>query len=734
MPILIDNLGAGEAYINEDISFFNINQARQAALYFDKHKHYEYPPPKPKNEKDDSYYQRFMQSAQWPEYKAYWDEEERRCNEGIIIPGSLKDGKLQDIHITGHHYSYLNYKLIAHESGSHKSGENIHKNIPSFARKVGRVDNKPPDFWDGDYHYYHAVEIAKKFGMNLVVDKTRQVGYSQKNSMLATDQFEFYPYSTTLLGGYTEAYVNDKGAILDMAKENVMFLNAHTDFKKNDVTWNNDEIISGYRYAGENTIYGYKSKILTAVFRTNTGAARGKKGELCIFDEVGKWPNLLESVIATNKILREGNVTTGIMILFGTGGGKRYEDFQGFKEIFYRPLDYWCIPFKNVWDKGLEHTNCGFFHPRYWNFKPYYDENGNSDVATAMKVINEEREVWKNSGKLETLRLNKSETPICPSESFNFAIDNIYMSEELELHSQQIELNNDYKIGKHGRILKLDGKLVFRTNEQLKEVYQHKPIESISRKADDDVTGCVTIYDYPFINSEGRIPENMYIICHDPYATDTEAEDLDAKYSLGATYVYEVTNKNTAYYGDRLVAKFLGRSNTTDEYNEQLFMLAEYYGISPNQLWYEADRGNDVKSYAKRLNKLAYLCHEAQFDSTKGNNDSKTIYYGISINRNNNRKKYAASTLKEWLYTIRGYKNDGRPIYNFHYIFDPFLIQQLKIWNMDGNFDSVSALFILMFAIKELEAKNIQVEDSAKLHRKNRDSILNPEYLSKMIN
>src|SRR5690606_22750065 len=50
------------------------------------------------------------------EYKAFWDEEERRRKDGLILPGKLlyENGiyKLQDVHITGEHYGYLNYGEI----------------------------------------------------------------------------------------------------------------------------------------------------------------------------------------------------------------------------------------------------------------------------------------------------------------------------------------------------------------------------------------------------------------------------------------------------------------------------------------------------------------------------------------------------------------------------------------------------------------------------------------------
>ena len=99
------------------------------------------------------------------------------------------------------------------------------------------------------------------------------------------------------------------------------------------------------------------------------------------------------------------------MVIFGTGGGKPGH-WEAFEEIFYHPLEYACLPFKNIWDDDMGHTICGFFHGRQYNLKPYYDKDGNSDTVTAMNFIKEEREVWKKSGKEDLYKKKAFENPI----------------------------------------------------------------------------------------------------------------------------------------------------------------------------------------------------------------------------------------------------------------------------------------------------------------------------------
>ena len=50
-----------------------------------------------------------------------------------------------------------------------------------------------------------------------------------------------------------------------------------------------------------------------------------------------------------------------------------------------------------------------------------------------------------------------------------------------------------------------------------------------------------------------RVPEGRYVIEHDPYATDKDADDITIEHSLGAAYVYELTNTKSRSKGDRLL-------------------------------------------------------------------------------------------------------------------------------------------------------------------------------------
>lgn len=717
------------AFVRNPVTFTDMDMVTQAATYFKENGHYLFPPPKPKDSKDKTYYKRFKNSKHYAAHKAWWDREENRRRNGLVVPNGIdEDGKKIYVFITGKHYGYMNYQVLLRDATAGVDESILDKDedsdliIPKFAKKTGESTKDFPDFWDGDYYYFHAIALGVALGLHLVVNKCRQVGFSYKNAWVATDELDLYPNGTTVIGAFDYKYLNDGDATMNMSKNNMAFLNEFTDWKKGILTNNATELKLGYSYQGGKDHYGYQSKILAVSFGpANDGAARGKKGRMFIFEEAGKFPNLIKSVVATEKSLREGSVGTGNMIVFGTGGGED-TNWEGFEKIFYNPVAFGFLPFQNIWDEGMENSACGFFHPRYQNLKPCYDENGNSDIPRAKRFIEKERETWRAGGD-ELYNTNVSEYPVSPSESFLRGITNIFTCSELTDHFREVTISPKYKFGDDGVISHTSSGLKFIHNKMLKN--PHPPIMDYPHKKNQDVTGCVTIWQYPYTNNIGAIPKKLYYVVHDPYATDKNAKEISVKNSLGAAYVYEAINNFTPTRGDRLVAKYVGRPEQTDDYNKQLFNLTKYYNAT---LWFENDRG-DVQGYAKRFKMLELLNLEPDFDDLKELAGKQGRRYGVSMGAVGGRRKQAAAKYtKDWLTAVQSkadiivdeedeiidgeiVSRDTSDLLTLHYINDPRLLKELIKWQMNGNFDCVSAIFVLMMCIKEIESKNEYATD-----------------------
>ena len=241
-----------------------------------------------------------------------------------------------------------------------------------------------------------------------------------------------------------------------------------------------------------------------------------------------------------------------------------------------------------------------------------------------------------------------------------------------------------------------------------------RPIEKFPLNKTDDSTGAVVIYQSPAYRQEA-IPDDLYFIVHDPYGSDGFGA------SLGSAYVMKRIN-NMSKPDDMIVASYVGRPESQDEYNYNLFLLAQYYNA---RIGFENDRG-EVIPYAKRKKLLHYLLPEAElFDKTSGIRIKKlNRTYGTSMG-SKQRKNQAEIYLRDWLKTPRGQQENGERKLNLHYIYDIALIDELIKYNNKGNFDRVSALLVGMFHMKDLYNKEFEQE-----MEQSEDSFFNRKFFS----
>lgn len=622
-------------------------------------------------------------------YFEFWAEELRRCRDGYSVG---------DVSITGHHYFYLNYVQI-------KLTDKGNKKILSF-----------PNFWDGDYEYFWLQEIARNGiepvdyerlnlatsvdkahmdgGRHMIVGKARRKGFSYKNAALVTNTFNTERNSYTLLCAFDKKYLYPKG-IMAMVTDNMNFLNEHTGWAKRRqvVDKQNHRRASYLEYmSGQQVEKGYKSEVEAITFKDNPDAARGKDASIVIFEECGAFDNLKASYLATKPTVEDGGITTGQMILFGTGG-----DMAGgtidFESMFYNPEAYNLLPITNIWDEGADHTTCGYFFPSYINKIGHMDHDGNSDVAGARQSEEATREQIKRDAKdAGVLDKHITEYPFTPKEAFLQHTSNIFPTAMLMEHRNELVRSGMFKSlavpghlieGKDGTKLKPDDRL--------------RPVLKFPTQRGDDTTGCPVIYQSPY-KENGEVPRDLYIIAHDPYAQDGRGQ------SLGAAYVIKRVN-SVSQPDDMIVASYVGRPDTQDEYNYNLFLLAKYYNA---RIGFENDRG-EIIPYAKRHKLMQYLLPEVEIFDKSDNVRIRKLgrTYGMSMG-SKERKGQAEIYLRDWLKTSRGRNEAGEQRLNLHYIYDIALIDELVKYNRRGNFDRVSALMVGMFHLKDLHTKEVQ--------------------------
>jgi len=674
----------------------NTQEFRRAALDFQKHGYYIDAP------------------SGTQDFYEFWSEELRRCRDGYTVG---------DTTITGNHYFYLNYVQM--------------KVMDELGKKKGAVKKVDfPSFWDGDYEYFWLMEIARNGmdkkamldlqlsttvqddwldgGHHMIVAKSRRKGFSYKNAAITCNQFNTIKDSYTLLCAHDKKYLYPKG-IMTMAAANMDFLNEHTGWSKRRsvIDKQNHKKASYLEYINNQPVEkGYKSEVEAITFKDNPDAARGKDASLVIFEEAGAFHNLKDTFMATRPTVEDGGITTGQMVIFGTGG-----DMSGgtidFESMFYNPEPYNLLPVDNIWDDGGSGTHCGWFFPSYRNKVGFMDKDGNSLTKEAKFQEETKRESTKrNSKDAKVYDKLITEYPWRPREAFLQTSSNVFPTAELINHRNTLVRSaKTANVGTAGLLTTGKDGLKFRPSDTV------RPVDKFPHQKGDDITGCVVVYQAPYRDDDGQVPNSLYFIAHDPYAHDTSQGN-----SLGSAYVFKRANP-WSKPDDMIVASYVGRPDTQDEYNETLFKLSEYYNA---KIGFENDRG-EVIPYAKRTKNLHMLMEEVElFDRSNGFRAKKLgRNYGLSMG-SKQRKAQAVLYLRDWLRTKRSMDENGESKLNLHYIYDIGLIDELIKWNDRGNFDRASSLLVGMFYMMDLLTKPVVKEGVEESH----DSFFNRDFFA----
>lgn len=315
--------GKLESIRNPEGIWINSMVFRESAKHYEKHGYY-CPDP--------------VDSPAWLEY---WLEERKRMTEGYSVGG---------VKITGEHYTYLNFCPI--------------QKVASIKGKRGKKEYLPPDFWDGDYNFFWAREIARNGiidslvedederarietdteeilrlynslqltvdihpdyllgGYNMIVGKSRRRGYSYKSAAICTRNFYTQPKSLTAVAAYEKKYLYPKG-LFSMVKDNINFINTNTAFATpSEEIDRQDHIKASFETTqnGKKEYKGLMSEVAAYTFKDNADALRGKDCLDIFFEESGAFgtPGLLtQSYRATEDCVKAGNIKTGLIMIYG---------------------------------------------------------------------------------------------------------------------------------------------------------------------------------------------------------------------------------------------------------------------------------------------------------------------------------------------------------------------------------------------------------------------------------
>lgn len=613
-------------------------------------------------------------------YKEFWKEERRRCKDGYEVEG---------VRITGYHYNYLNFtpilKTVVVKEATDGNSQNQGDRIEGF-----------PDFWDGDYDFFHYIEQAEKGGKHAILGGSRGKGKSLKSASMCVRNYHHYRKSKSYCFAAKEEFLLKDG-IISKAWEIMDFIDNYTPWGKRRHEKNSDlHRKSSVRIKDERGVdtidpRSFNSEIIGVTTGDNINKLRGKRGKLIILEEGGSYPKLNVGWNILRPSMEDGSTTFGLILAIGTGG-EEGANFAGFEELFMKPEGYNIQSTPNLWDEGMENTECGFFFPSWRNFTGYIDKDGNSDELNARKFIEADRKRTAAGNDPYALTRRKAELPFNPREMMmriagtQFPIDDL-KKQEAEIISKPHQYKEADFIGK----LELDEKtqkFKFRYDDNSTPIYKY-PLEG-----NKNLPGAIVIYSHPFRDPSGNIYENRYVAGIDSYDFDESTTN-----SLGSCFIADLWTK-------KIVAEYTGRPRTAEDFYENCRRLLLYYEAKAN-----IENGNKgIFDYFDKKNCGYLIMDEPRV--------AKETLDDTTIRQNSGRRKRGTTPSKPMNQFARGLlakwcldttNNEDKPEeVNLHKFRCLPAIQEMILWNIDGNFDRVSALGMLMIALQDREKYNIE--------------------------
>jgi len=592
-------------------------------------------------------------------YIEFWKEETKKCMNGFTYGG---------MHIPGPYYYFLNYTEVEGVD------EATQRRIRSF-----------PDFKDVQLEYFRHLERARKLQKGFIFVKPRRIGASFMSGATVSHEYSFYQDSKSFIGAFQKDLAE---YTMRMALNNLNFLDLHTPWGKERNPNKADHVIARYKRTTDNKVEvwdGFMSEIASLTFKDNPFASVGKSANIFIFEEAGKFDNIISSYNISEPTWKAGEDLIGIPIIQGTGGDME-GGTEGFAEMYYNPDKYNLLAFENIWDIETSNKICGWFipgtkgrdgtykdpygeHPE-WKGKKMIDEFGNSIEDIAKQSILDLR-TRVNQGIDPKAKIDAiTQFPLVPQEAFLQSHVNRFPTLELR---KVMEALTDNELDKHhiGE-LSFEGGVLKWVDIQGVAPYREYPVKKPE-------PGFIEIYEPPRPEDDGIFTINRYIAGIDPYRYDNATTD-----SVGCILVYDRLTQ-------RIVAEYTGRPDKTDTFYEICRKLLLYYQATA---MYESNITGLYHHFEKK--KALHLLADTPF-SLRDRNTWKT---------NTNTSKGIIATkpvidkglefIENWLLE---HISEESEVFNYERIRSIGFLKELIAWNPDprSNFDRISAFQMVMW-------------------------------------
>lgn len=604
-----------------------------------------------------------------------------KCIGGINIAG---------VHIPGWLYFHLNHWHIRADARDNYGN-------------IVRV-NQLPDLRDNEWERAQALEQCRLQMKGYMEIGGRQGGKSEFEA-------SFTGYNATLFKDTQNVIVGgnkpDLELLTDKLNHGLKHMWPGIAIGKIDKDWRKNTVRLGYKDKdNEAHVWSY-IMIRNADDGLNTETSAGTTAKSAVFDEVGKY-SFAQVFEAAKPAFISPFGWRAIPILVGTGGSfARGVDAERY---FYNPDANNFLAFTDpqtgartcLFLSGLYRQDCKYDTTLYHylqNEKGIVIDNPGaltsipikvSDKEKALKTILSERaEKAKDPDQTEYLK-NIMYFPLSPAECFLSSSTNLFNVEAAKKQKAKL-----LSLNITGTPIE-----IYDDGDGLKHKFtDKKPISSFPLKSTESKDGCIVMYEAPIKNP----PFALYVAGIDPYKQD------NSKYStsLGAIYIYKrMHNIASDSYQNMLVAQYVGRPSSINDWNETVRRLIKYYNALA---LCESDDYGFIQ-YMILKGDAMYLMEQPEWLKDISPNSAVRRQYGLPAtpkviaHLQGLLKTYSEEvTSKE--YDDQG--NLSREVLGFSRILDPMLLEEIIKFNPDGNFDRIRAASIAIAVATHLDARHV---------------------------
>jgi intein/homing endonuclease len=387
----------------------------------------------------------------------------------------------------------------------------------------------------------------------------------------------------------------------------------------------------------------------------------------------------------------------------GNTGGDMGKGAIAFSQMFYDPDKYNLLAFDNIWEDDKVNQQCGWFLPASrQRFGELRDEKKNLILdknGKVIKLVDEEGNSNELAAKEDVLNYRKSkkfertaitEYPLVPSEGFLITTGNTFPTILLKERLGEIRANPDKYI-----LPNWVGDLA--VNSETGEIEQRLNLEKTPLRRypigkEEDITGCLEIFEQPQKDDGGRVFSRRYIVACDPYDDDQVVQSD----SLGCVLVFDRLTR-------RVVAEYTGRRRASELYEIFRKLIIYYNGYG---LGFPEINKIGIVNYFENKNSLHMLAETplSLRDKVEWKPNLNTSF-GYKANQHTNN--WGNELINDWLLEEL---EPGSELKNLNRLRSTGLIEELIKYNPDGNFDRISTMRAVLILDTSIRRQKVKTE------------------------